>query len=195
MKENEKGELYKSLRLAVEQRFGKEVVVSSDFVELSSKILETAGTYLAPITLRRFWSEKECVCYNVAPRRSTLNILSQYVGCGSWDAFARDYDVAAVGSSDFILKADLPAAEVMQGSVLKLTWAPDREVHARSMGDCMFSVLESRNSKLSVGDTFKVELLVEGEPLLLTNLVHEGGAPAKYICGRVDGIRYKVEKE
>ena len=195
MKENEKGELYKSLRLAVEQRFGKGVVVSSDFVELSSKILETAGTYLAPITLRRFWSEKECACYNVAPRRSTLNILSQYVGYSSWDVFARDYDVAAVGSSDFILKADLPAAEVMQGSVLKLTWAPDREVHARSMGDCVFSVLESRNSKLSVGDTFKVELLVEGEPLLLTNLVHEGGAPAKYICGRVDGIRYKVEKE
>ena len=195
MKENEKGELYKSLRLAVEQRFGKGVVVSSDFAELSSKILETAGTYLAPITLRRFWSEKECACYNVAPRRSTLNILSQYVGYSSWDVFARDYDVAGVGSSDFILKADLPAAEVMQGSVLKLTWAPDREVHARSMGDCMFSVLESRNSKLSVGDTFKVELFVEGEPLLLTNLVHEGGSPAKYVCGKVDGIRYKVVEE
>ena len=195
MKENEKGELYKALRLAVEQRFGKGVVVSSDFVELSSKILETAGTYLAPITLRRFWSEKECACYNVAPRRSTLNILSQYVGYGSWDTFVKDYNVAGSASSDFILKADLPAAEVMQGSVLKLTWAPDREVHARSMGDCVFCVLESRNSKLSVGDTFKVELLVEGEPLLLTNLVHEGGAPAKYICGRVDGIRYKVEEE
>ena len=195
MKENEKGELYKSLRLAVEQRFGKGVVVSSDFAELSSKILETAGTYLAPITLRRFWSEKECACYNVAPRRSTLNILSQYVGYSSWDAFVKDYNVAGSASSDFILKADLPAAEVMQGSVLKLTWAPDREVHARSMGDCVFCVLESRNSKLSVGDTFKVELLVEGEPLLLTNLVHEGGAPAKYICGRVDGIRYKVEEE
>lgn len=195
MKENEKGELYKSLRLAVEQRFGKGVVVSSDFVELSSKILETAGTYLAPITLRRFWSEKECACYNVAPRRSTLNILSQYVGYGSWDTFVKDYNVAAVGSSDFILKADLPAAEVMQGSVLKLTWAPDRVVHARSMGDCMFSVLESRNSKLSVGDTFKVELFVEGEPLLLTNLVHEGQSPTKYICGKVDGIRYKVVEE
>ena len=174
----------------MEQRFGKGVVVSSDFAELSSKILETAGTYLAPITLRRFWSEKECACYNVAPRRSTLNILSQYVGYSSWDVFARNYDVAAVGSSDFILKADL-----MQGSVLKLTWAPDREVHARSMGDCVFSVLESRNSKLSVGDTFKVELFVEGEPLLLTNLVHEGGSPAKYVCGKVDGIRYKVVEE
>ena len=179
----------------MEQRFGKGVVVSSDFAELSSKILETAGTYLAPITLRRFWSEKECACYNVAPRRSTLNILSQYVGYSSWDVFARNYDVAAVGSSDFILKADLPAAEVMQGSVLKLTWAPDREVHARSMGDCVFSVLESRNSKLSVGDTFKVELFVEGEPLLLTNLVLEGGSPAKYVCGKVDGIRYKVVEE
>ena len=195
MKENEKGELYKSLRLAVEQRFGKGVVVSSDFVELSSKILETAGTYLAPITLRRFWSEKECACYNVAPRRSTLNILSQYVGYSSWDVFARDYDVAAVGSSDFILKADLPAAEVLQGSVLKLTWAPDRVVYARSMGDCMFRVLESRNSKLSVGDTFKVEIFVEGEPLLLTNLVHEGQSPTKYVCGKVDGIRYKVVEE
>lgn len=195
MKENEKGELYKALRLAVEQRFGKGVVVSSDFVELSSKILETAGTYLAPITLRRFWSEKECACYNVAPRRSTLNILSQYVGYGSWDTFVKDYNVAGSASSDFILKADLPAAEVLQGSVLKLTWAPDRVVHARSMGDCMFSVLESRNSKLSVGDTFKVEIFVEGEPLLLTNLVHEGQSPTKYVCGKVDGIRYKVVEE
>ena len=192
MKENEKGELYKALRLAVEQRFGKGVVVSSDFAALSVKILESTGAYLAAITLRRFWSEKECACYNVAPRRSTLDILSQYVGYGSWDTFARDCRGVGVGSSDFILKADLPAAEVMPGSVLRLTWTPDRVVHARSMGNCTFSVLESRNSKLSVGDTFKVELFVEGEPLLLTNLVHEGQSPTKYVCGRVDGIRYKV---
>ena len=195
MKENEKEDLYKALKLAVEQRFGKGVVVSSDFAELSAKILETTGTYLAPITLRRFWSEKECACYNVTPRRSTLNILSQYVGCGCWDNFARDYNVAGLGSSDFILKADLPAAEVKHGCVLELTWVPDRLVRIVSSGSSVFRVLESRNSKLSAGDTFRTELFIEGEPLLLTDLVHEGGAPAKYVCGKVDGIRYKVFEE
>lgn len=192
MKENDKGELYRALRLLVEQRFGKKVLVSSDFAELSARILADVGIYLAPITLRRFWTDKLCTCYNVAPRRSTLNILSKYVGYGCWDTFAMDCKANGTAGSNFILKADLPAAEVVPGSVLKLAWAPDRVVHARSMGDCMFSVLESRNSKLSVGDTFKVELFVEGEPLLLTNLVHEGQSPTKYVCGKVDGIRYKV---
>ncbi len=192
MNENEKRELYKSLKQIVEQHLGKRVVVTSDFAELSGKIFETTATYLAPITLRRFWSEKDCVCYKVAPRRSTLNILSQFVGYNSWDSFVKSYLMGGIDNSDFILKADLPAAEVMPGTVIKLTWAPNRAVVVRAIGDCVFSVLDSKNSKLSVGDTFYVEFFVEGEPLLLTNLVHDGLSNLKYVCGRVDGIRYEV---
>jgi hypothetical protein len=195
MEKNDKGELYKVLRSLVEQRFGKKVLVSSDFAELSARILADVGIYLAPITLRRFWTDKSCACYNVVPRRSTLNVLSQYAGCGNWDSFAGTGNAAWLNSSDYILKADLPATEVLQGTVLELTWIPDRFVRIISLGDCMFRVQESRNSKLSVGDTFRTELFMEGEPLLLTNLIHEGMSPMKYLCGRVDGIRYRIVEE
>ena len=195
MKEIYKGELYTGLRLLVEQRFGKKVLVTSDFAELSAQILKCTGSYLAPITLRRFWTDKPCVCYNVVPRISTLNVLSQYAGYASWDSFSRNSNTAWLNSSDYILKADLSAAEVTKGSVLELTWAPDRFVCVISVGDCMFRVLESRNSKLTVGDTFRTELFMEGEPLLLTNLVHEGMSQMKYLCGRVDGIRYRIVEE
>ena len=195
MEKNDKGELYKILRSLVEQRFGKKVLVTSDFAELSASILANNGVYLAPITLRRFWTDKSCACYNVVPRRSTLNTLSLYAGCGNWDSFAGNSNAAWLHSSDYILKADLPAAEVSQGTMLELIWSPDRLVRILSLGDCMFRVLESRNSKLSVGDSFRTELFMEGEPLLLTNLVHEGMPQIKYLCGRVDGIRYKIIEE
>ena len=192
MKKEIQTEQYAALRKMVEQRFGKRAVVTSDFAQLSDRIFEDTAMYLAPITLRRFWSEKECACYNVLPRRSTLNILSQFVGFSNWDSFIEGDQMIEADSSDFILKADLPASEVMPGSVIKLTWAPNRVLIIRYLGDCMFSVIESRNGKLSVGDTFYVETIVEGEPLLLTKLVHEGQSQLKYVCGNVDGIRYEV---
>lgn len=195
MKENDKGELYTALRLLVEQRLGKKVLVTSDFAELSAKILECTGIYLAQITLRRFWTDKPCVCYNVAPRRSTLDVLSQYAGYGSWDAFAVNCNAAWLNSSDYILKVDLQASKMPQGVVLELTWAPDRLVRIVSMGKCLFRVQESKNSKLSVGDTFRTELFMEGEPLLLTDLVHDGKPQMKFLCGRVDGIRYRIVEE
>ena len=45
MEEKEKGTLYNSLRLAVEQRFGKRAVVTSDFAELSARILADVSIY------------------------------------------------------------------------------------------------------------------------------------------------------
>ena len=195
MKKSDEGIYCQELRLAVEQRFGRAVVVSSDFVKLATAISESTGMYLSPITLRRFWSDKQCLCYNVSPRRSTLNILSQYVGYGSWDTFIVNFNTPEPNSSGYILKADLPATDLSVGSVLELTWAPDRVLLIISLGDCMFRVLKSKNSKLSVDDTFRVGVFVEGEPLMLTELVHEKLPPVKYKCGKVDGIRYRIVEE
>ena len=56
----------------------------------------------------------------------------------------------------------------------------------------MFKVLESRNSKLSVNDTFICERVVENQPLILSNLIHEGGDPVNYICGKKGGVKYLI---
>ena len=184
-------ETYVKLREAIERRVGRRMVAPRDFCECSTAIHYSTGMFVSPDTLKRFWGylgEKR----RTKPFKFTLDALSKYAGYASWDSFCVNCDAAWLNSSDYILKVDLLADKVPQGTVLELTWAPDRLVRIVSMGEFVFRVLESRNSKLSVGDTFRTELFMEGEPLLLTNLVHEGQIPIKYVCGKVDGIRYKI---
>ena len=187
-------ETYVKLREAVERRVGRRMVAPRDFRELSTAIHYSTGMLVSPDTLKRFWGylgEKR----RTIPFKFTLDAISKYAGWASWDSFCVNSDAAWLNSSDYILKVDLHADKVPQGTVLELVWAPDRLVRIVSMGEFMFRVLESRNSKLSVGDTFRTELFMEGEPLLLTNLIHEGMSPMKYLCGRVDGIRYRIVEE
>lgn len=75
---------------------------------------------------------------------------------------------------------------------MEVSWAPNRAMLIRSMGNSAFCVVENLNGKLSSGDVFRAEMFVEGEPLLLTNLVHQGDNPTAYICGKIGGIRYRI---
>jgi hypothetical protein len=71
-------------------------------------------------------------------------------------------------------------------------WNPDRCVTAQYIGLCMFRVVDSKNSKLSVNDTFICEHIVENVPLLLSNLIHENGDPVNYICGNKNGVKFQI---
>lgn len=187
------GLLYGALRTAVEQRFGRKVAVTTDFENLSAHIMECTSAYISPITLRRFWSDKPYACYNVSPRRGTLNILSRYVGLNDWEAFVAIGDSDARNSgSDYIFNNDLSAESLREGTLLELVWSPARVVVIRYMGNSMFDVVESINSKLQPGDRFRGELFIEGEPLLLTGLVRNGGEPVKFLCGKQGGIRFRI---
>ena len=44
-----------------------------------------------------------------------------------------------------------------------------------------------------MGDTFNCELFIEGEPLYLSQLIHEGQQPMVYVVGKKDGIRFEVK--
>lgn len=76
--------------------------------------------------------------------------------------------------------------------MVELMWHPDRVVTVRHEGYEVFTVVESINSKLSVGDTFRCGLIVEGEPMYLAQLKHEGGEPVSYVCGREGGVKFRV---
>jgi hypothetical protein len=60
----------------------------------------------------------------------------------------------------------------------------------RLLGDGVFTIVEAANTKLSVGDTFRCDLFIEGEPLYMSQLVHEGRPPMVYVVGKVNGIRF-----
>jgi hypothetical protein len=56
----------------------------------------------------------------------------------------------------------------------------------------MFKVIESRNSKLSADDIFICERIIENQPLILSNLIHENGDPINYICGKKGGVKFQL---
>ena len=140
-------ELYNILQQKAEQVAGRAMNTPRDFDYLATRIFEKTKGYIAPITLKRFWGYLGDE-YRKKPYRSTLNILAQFVGYVSIEAF--------------------------------------EESHAGG------SMVESVNSKLSAGDTFMVSQIVDGEPLTLRCLVHEGMEPTNYVCGRVNGVKYRV---
>lgn len=172
----------------IDQRLGRPVRTPQDYEYLSQKLLERTRQSLSVSTLKRLYGY---VATEGSLRRSTLDILCQYVGYRDWATFCRR-DTPASASSDPLLADSLSADELCQDDVLRVTWQPDRECHFRCTGQHEFAVERSQNSKLSVGDTFRCHLFVRGEPLYLENLRMQGSAPVLYVCGRDGGIDFSL---
>ena len=114
------------------------------------------------------------------------------MGYQDWDAFIHDSTANVEIESDFIKNKCLYVSTLEPQDQLRLTWNPNRCVTIRYDGDRKFTVLESLNSKLSVGDTFQLDHIIDGEPLHLYHLIHEGEGPLGYVCGMWGGVKYTI---
>ena len=74
----------KRLRLAVERKAERRMETHGDYECLSSLIFEELHQQISPTTLKRLWGKLDEA---VVPRRSTLDILSQFVGADDWTDF------------------------------------------------------------------------------------------------------------
>jgi len=68
----------------IEKEFGRKMKTPKDFNTLAANIFEKLHETVSPTTLKRMWGY---LSEPVSPRLSTLDILSQYVGYGSWQEF------------------------------------------------------------------------------------------------------------
>ncbi|MBE6308341.1 MAG: hypothetical protein E7087_03430 [Bacteroidales bacterium] len=181
-------EINKNLRERVEAVAGEKIETPRDFNILAMRILDKNGTYISPITLKRFWGylgkDKQ-----KPPYKHTLNILAKYAGYINYDEFINEKENNI--ESNFLLNKCLQTRSLRKGCKLEIKWRPNRCVTVQYEGMEMFKVTESINSKLSKGDTFIVGEIVDGEPLILSHLIHEGKQPVNYICGRLGGIKFR----
>lgn len=182
--------LHDILKQNVERTAGFKMQKSYNFEQLSSSIWEKTKERLSPTTLKRFWgylrNEK------VETRQHTLDVLAKYVGYRNYNAFCErknDYDSVQSRISN---AESIEAKNLVRGESIHITWMPDRSVVAKYLGNSNFKVIESVNSKLSVGDTFTCNLFIQNEPLYLSNLIHEGSLPLTYIAGEKDGVTIKI---
>lgn len=170
---------------------GFRMCTPKDFDILAQYIFNETGSLISSTTLKRLWGylqEKEAQ----TPRLSTLNILSKYIGYIDYETFCKYQNSDGECESDFILNNCLQTRSLLKGDKIKLSWQPDRCVTILYMGLCMFKVLVSQNSKLSVNDIFICEHIVENQPLQLYNLIHENSEPVNYICGKKGGVKYHI---
>ncbi len=65
--ENCNKENYEALKNAIEELLGRKVATKRDYEFLSMRILDRTGSYLSPITLRRFWGNLANGRYNTYP--------------------------------------------------------------------------------------------------------------------------------
>lgn len=183
-------QIHQMLRERIEKQVGRSIRTPQDFDYLSMRIFDNTKTQVSPSTLKRLWGY--IGPEGNKPRLSTLNILARFVGYSDWESFCTQSTAGGVVQSDFVLNNHLYVSSLQAGCHIRLLWQPNRVVTVRFEGHDMFTVVESINSKLSAGDTFHIGQIIEGEPLYLRCLVHEGGAPTNYVCGREGGVSYQV---
>ena len=75
---------FSALCQALEEKMGKRMHTSKDFEALAASIFEQTHQLISASTLKRLWGYLD---EGVTPRRTTLDLLSQFLGYAEWDAF------------------------------------------------------------------------------------------------------------
>ena len=171
----------------IEAALGVAVSASGDFEVLAREVFERTHEVVGINTLKRIWGHGN---YGVEkPRRSTLDVLARFVGFADYSTFLRYNDGL---TSDKVMTRHIVTKHLARGLTVELQWLPDRRVLVEHLGNTQFVVREVEHSKLQVGDTFFCNMIIEGEPIYLSNLTREGMSPTAYMAGKQAGVHFTV---
>lgn len=184
---------YEALKVAVEKAVGRKMCTPRDFEFLAIRIFDSTHSYMSPTTLKRFWGYLNN-SKSYKPRKSTLDLLSIYVGYKDYESYCSQSSANDDEGSDYVKAPNLYTTSIRIGDSVKLMWSPNRCVRIKFMGDDMFEVIESVNSKLQVADRFCCSCFIDNEPLYLTRLVRDGVVLGAYVCGQNGGIKFMLEE-
>lgn len=159
-----------------------------DFLEEDIK-KELPKTSINAKTLKRFFGYDRTEESSFI-RLYTLDVLSQYVGYESWNAYHEHLQLLeGRGSGDF-KGEEINANNLSIGDTLQISWQPDRKSTLKYLGNQQFEIIETENSKWQVGDTFFCKHFISGKPLYVDNLTDKNGIlkSTMYVVGKDLGI-------
>lgn len=173
----------------VEATLGQKINTSNDFDYLSKDIEHRTGKSIGVSTLKRIWGY---VNDSHTPRLSTLNVLAQYAGFKDWEAFSNNNNTYET-ESGFVKLRSLNVDNLEPGSIIRLTWQPDRKCVVLFRKDKTFVVIKSEKTRLIPNTTFTCKNLYAGESLLLENVrIGDEGCPGIYQIGKINGIQFDI---
>ena len=123
------------------------------------------------------------------PRTSTLDVIARYLGFENWDIL-KTFDDRS-NSSFESSSEEIRVNDLSVGQCIQISYLPDRQIELAYLGANRFRVKESANSKLLAGDEMTITHIVQGYPLLVSEVIRDGKSLGAFTAGKAQGIRFK----
>ena len=169
----------------VEKQYGRKLSTTTDFESLSVIIEKATGDLLSSSTLKRLYGY---VSMNTVPRKTTLDILSRFIGNRDYETFRISLSNDPQFSSRFFSAKTVTTSELKAGDRLRIGWPANRIVTLNYLGDDLFEVDTSVNASLVKGDRFRQVSFMKGYPLYLSRILRNGDYTPAYVAGMNSGL-------
>ena len=169
----------------VEKQYGRKLSTTTDFESLSVIIEKTTGELLSSSTLKRLYGY---VSLNTVPRKTTLDILSRFIGNRDYETFRISLSNDPQFSSRFFSAKTVTTSELKAGDRLRIGWPANRIVTLNYLGNDLFEVETSVNASLVKGDRFRQVSFMKGYPLYLSRILRNGDYTPAYVAGMNSGL-------
>ena len=174
-----------ALRMDIEREVKRRIRTPYDFEFLTGVVWERLHEHISPTTLKRLWGYIEGAD---TTRRTTLCLLSQFLGYADWEAYLAALAQRTDVESEAFAGEGLNIDDLQAGDCIEVTWLPNRRCVFRYEGETHFTVLEAANAKLHVGDTFNAACFLVDKPMYIDNLVRGNNPPTSYVAGSRNGL-------
>ena len=169
----------------VEKQYGRKLSTTTDFESLSVIIEKATRDLLSSSTLKRLYGY---VSLNTVPRKTTLDILSRFIGNRDYETFRISLSNDPQFSSRFFSAKTVTTSELKAGDRLRIGWPANRIVTLNYLGDDLFEVDTSVNASLVKGDRFRQVSFMKGYPLYLSRILRDGDYTPAYVAGMNSGL-------
>lgn len=174
---------------AIETAIGHKIQTPKDFDGLREQVYRRLRMLISSTTLKRVWGY---LPGDTEPGQRTLDTLARFIGFEDYNQFCLQSSRTDIISSSPVISRHINVRDdLTENDMLRLTWQPNRVCDIRYLGNLQFRVVYSENTRLKKGDYFQCSLIIEGEPLYLSQLLQGDNPPANYVCGKQGGIRFE----
>ena len=174
-----------ALRLDIERDLKRRIRTPYDFEFLAGVVWERLHENISPTTLKRLWGYIDGAD---TTRRTTLCLLSQFLGHQDWEAYLAALAQRTDVESEAFAGEGLNIEDLQVGDKIEVTWLPNRRCIFYYEGNAHFVVTEAENAKLHVGDRFETACFIIGKPLYIDRLIRGDEPPTAYVAGAKNGL-------
>lgn len=168
----------------IELKFGQEIRYPADCEALSGHISMITKERVSTSTLKRLLG---FVKGTKEPRLFTLDVLAKYLGYENWDFYIEKF--SNTDNSEFLNIEQVDVSTIEVNDIVSFSYDPNRDVILKYLGNFIFEVDASQNSKLQKYDKLKVLHFVKHYPLLINSVVRDEKDMGQFKAAKVSGIK------